>query len=302
MKTGAVIVLYNPTKERLSETLQTVAPQVDVTCLVDNSPTDHQEWFAGEPNLVYLPLHKNVGIAAAQNAGINLLKDNDCQYALFCDQDSLPEKDTVRKLLAAQEALQQKGYAVGVVGTKPYNRQTGQPYQQKSKLIRIIAADELDCGMDISECYSLISSISLIPIGNFEKAGLFDEALFIDGVDHEWCWRAWHKAGLRSFMVEQAPLFHQIGEGDKKIGAKNVSIPAPFRVYYQYRNYLWLCQRSYVPSFWKKRHLLKYAVKMFYYPLYVSPRGQYARHIAKGIFDGLFKKDKTWQSIQEKKD
>ena len=120
--------------------------------------------------------------------------------------------------------------------------------------------------------------------------------------DYEWCWRAWHQAGLRSFMVEQAPLFHQIGEGDKKIGAKNVSIPAPFRVYYQYRNYLWLCQRSYVPKYWKKRHLIKYAVKTFYYPLCVSPRGQYARHIAKGIFDGLFKKDKTWQSIQEKKD
>ena len=60
-----------------------------------------------------------------------------------------------------------------------------------------------------------MSSISLIPCKVFNIVGGFDESLFIDGVDNEWCWRAWHKCGLRSFIVEDAEIGHMLGEGDR---------------------------------------------------------------------------------------
>ncbi len=290
MKTGAVIVLYNPEKERLKNALDIMISQVDMVCLVDNSEDSHEEWFIGRPKVHYIPLLKNVGIAAAQNTGIRELAKEGCDYALFSDQDSLAEADTVGKLTAALTALEAKGCKVGAVGTRPFNRQTGKPYPQKSKEIRRITADELNIASDVTECYSLISSITMIPLRYFQEVGGFDETLFIDGVDHEWCWRAWHKGGLRSFMVEGAVLNHKLGEGDRKLGTKEVAIASAARVYYQYRNYLWLCRRSYVPKFWKKRHLVKYAVKLVYFPLFVAPRLTYARNMARGIRDGLFKK------------
>ena len=74
-----------------------------------------------------------------------------------------------------------------------------------------------------------MSSISLIPCKVFNIVGGFDESLFIDGVDNEWCWRAWHKCGLRSFIVEDAEIGHMLGEGDRFFFLKKVAIASPFR-------------------------------------------------------------------------
>ena len=39
----------------------------------------------------------------------------------------------------------------------------------------------------------------------------------------------------------------------------------------------------------KRTNLLKYAVKMVYYPLFVSPRTAFVKGIFKGILDGAIK-------------
>ena len=91
------------------------------------------------------------------------------------------------------------------------------------------------------------------------------------------------------FIVENATIIHHLGEGDHKIANRNVAISSTFRIYFQFRNYLWLCRRNYVPHWWKRTNLLKYAVKMVYYPLFVSPRTAFVKGIFKGILDGAIK-------------
>jgi rhamnosyltransferase len=291
MTIGAIIVLFNPDNSETQKVVEVIQRQVNVVCLVDNSINNHQQWYEEISHVTYIHIGKNIGIAAAQNVGIKALSKKGCDMVLLCDQDSMPTKDTVAKLVSALNALQAKDCKIAAVGTKAINQATGKPYPQKSKAIRHIKASDINSDLDVTECYSLRSSMSLIPLKNFENVGYFDESLFIDGVDHEWCWRAWHRAGLRSFMVNQALLYHKLGEGDKKILQKDISIASPFRLYYQYRNYIWLCQRDYTPSFWKKKHLLKYAIKMAYFPIFVSPRMEYTKRIVKGIRDGLFVKN-----------
>ena len=80
-----------------------------------------------------------------------------------------------------------------------------------------------------------------------------------------------------------------LGKESRKIGNKDISISSEFRIYYQFRNYIWLFRRSYVPFWWKFRHFFKYAVKAVYFPLFVKPRIVYAKQIARGIKDGLIK-------------
>ena len=87
--------------------------------------------------------------------------------------------------------------------------------------------------------------------------GGFDESLFIDGVDHEWCWRAWHTHAYRTFIVRDAVIDQ------------------------------WLKRLEYTPAYWIKKNGLKYAVKFFYFPIMVSPRGKYLKNILRGIRDGL---------------
>lgn len=293
---GAIVVLFNPDFNVTSKALESLIQQVDKVCVVDNSLSDNSIQLKRFKNIEYIPLRKNIGIAAAQNIGIDYFIKENYDYVVFSDQDSITPIGVVSKLFKAFVALEKHGYKVAATGTMAINRQTGLSYPIKTKKISIISKDSVGYTSDITECYSVRSSISMVSIDSFVKIGGFDESLFIDGVDHEWCWRAWHQAQLRSFIVEDAVISHQLGEGDRKFASKEIAISSPFRVYYQFRNYLWLSRRNYVPLFWKKKHLIKYTIKFFYFPLFVSPRFKYLNSIINGIFDGLFKYNKYYST------
>lgn len=293
-KIGAVVVLYNPDFTVTGNALSSLAGQVDRVCVVDNSSSDHAEELNRFPSVEYKPLLKNIGIAAAQNVGIRYFMELGYDFVLFSDQDSIAPDQVVSKLLENYQALVNAGIKVGAVGTRAINRQTGRPYADKSKLITSFSKAAFENPSDLTEYYSVRSSISLISTISLLDVGGFDESLFIDGVDHEWCWRAWHKSLWRSFIVEDAKISHQLGEGDKKMASRSIAIASPFRVYYQFRNYLWLCRRDYVPMFWKKKNGMKYLMKLFYFPICVAPRAMYLKRIVHGVISGLNPVKSNW--------
>lgn len=297
VKVGAVVVLYNPDFDVTKRALSSLASQVDQICVVDNSPSDHSEVLSGYESVEYKPLLKNVGIAAAQNIGIRYFIDLGYDFVIFSDQDSIAPEKVVSKLLENCQALQKEGIKMGAVGTRAINRQSGMPYEDKSKMIARFSKDTFVNSSDLTEYYSVISSISMISRISLIDVGGFDEYLFIDAVDHEWCWRAWHKSQRRSFVVEDAKISHQLGEGDKKVASRSIAIASPFRVYYQFRNYLWLCRRDYVPGYWKKKNGVKYLVKLFYFPICVAPRVVYLKRIVQGVIDGLTSGKAYWPTF-----
>ena len=285
-RTGAVVVLYNPDFALLRKGLGMLADSVDILCLVDNSQTDNSTELSGIQNVTYIPLLENRGIAAAQNVGLRSLRKLGVEYVLFSDQDSVAAPDTVSRLKRAHSLLRAKGAKVGGVGTRAMNVETGKPYPSKAKEYETIEVGNGDSIMQVTRCSYIRASISLMRLSSFVEISGYDESLFIDGVDNEWCWRAATK-GYKFYIAEDAKIVHHLGEGDHHIAGRNLSISSTFRIYYQFRNYIWLCRRSYVPGWWKRKHLLKYAVKMIYYPLCVSPRMVFAKGILRGIADGL---------------
>lgn len=301
-RTGAVLVLYKPDWKVTEKAIESLRNQVDRLCIVDNTPgVDLSDKFYDDSIISYIPLGDNLGIAKAQNTGIQHLIDEGFDYILFSDQDSQAPGDVVEKLVSAHHTLTDNGVKVAAVGTRAINKQTGKPYAAKSK--------ELGSPLEVpdrnfTECYSVRSSISLISKEAFLNVGGFDEALFIDGVDHEWGWRAWHRHKLRSFIVENATISHMLGEGDRSFAGKSLSIPSYARTYFQFRNFFWLKKRDYIPSSWIKENGIKYFIKTFYFPLMVAPRAKFLHNIVKGIKDGLFPSVQTeyWPYFQVKKD
>lgn len=303
-KIGAILVLYNPDIKVLHDVLESLNTQVDEICIIDNSTNTHADLFIQYEHIYYQPLYKNVGIAAAQNIGISYFLKQHFHYVLLIDQDSILPPKTVLKLYETIVCLESHNYQIAAIGTLKVNKKNGMLYPPKSKKITVIPKNVIGNDSDIIEYYSIISSVSLIPTDNFLKIGGMDNNLFIDGVDHEWCWRAWHKAKLRSFIVKDSYIYHQFGEGDKRFIQREISISSSFRIYFQFRNYLWLCRRNYTPTFWKKKHLMKYTIKFFYFPIFVKPRLQYLKNMLKGIYDGFFKYNKNigWPTFQETKE
>ena len=285
IKTGCVIVLYNPNIDLLKKVIDAILNQVDCLFIADNSLTVNHIFINGlNKNIIYQKMINNIGIARSQNIGINYFTKNNYTHIIFLDQDSIIAKGLVKQLTNDLKYLQNLSISVGGVSARAMNRQNGKMYQETKKRGKIFSED-------LTEVNELMSSTSLIPIEMFSKVGLLEETLFIDGVDHEWCWRAKKIENLRFFVSEKAVISHQLGEGDKFFIIKNVAISTPFRTYYQYRNFFLLSRRNYVPLSWKFLNGFKYFVKLFYYPIFIQPRKEYINNIIKGVIDGIKYKD-----------
>lgn len=278
MKIGCILVLYNPDDVLLKKVIDAISPQVDTVFISDNSPSSRSD--LNTSNLVYKWLNGNKGIAAAQNEGLHWFSNNNFDFIFYLDQDSVVAPETVHSLITAYQKLNESGINVGAVGPRPVNRQDNKAYVGSVK--KGLQIDE-----QTTEVSELISSASLIPLNKFKEAGGMDETLFIDGVDHEWCWRAHEKTNCRFFIIESVFLSHQLGEGDRRFLLKKIAIPTPFRTYYQFRNYFKLIRRKYVPTYWKMSNGFKYFIKLFYYPIFISPRKSYLKNMLTGIKDGI---------------
>lgn len=274
------MVLYHPDPGRVRDTAANLGEQADLLCVVDNTPgADNAPLFAHIPNCTYISHGGNLGIAAGHNTGIRHLLASGCEYVLLSDQDSMAPEGMLDKLLRAHRHLEQAGERIGAVGPLPIQRNTGLPIadpvnKQWEGMVE---------GMHVMHFDTIISSWSLIKRDALEEVGLMDESLFIDGVDYDWCCRAKYLHRRRSFIIDSLRLSHMLGEET----SGRIRIPTPFRVYYQFRNYLRLVRRPYMPGWWKRKNGLKYTVKAVYYPLFLKPRGAFARQIARGIRDGL---------------
>lgn len=273
----AIVVLYNPNRLLLREVIKNIITQVDFIWIGDNSPrkTEIEE----NEKIHYEFLNKNTGIATAQNLGLEYAITNDYDYIFYLDQDSICPSGLIDKLYLNYTSLIENNVKVGAVGPRAINRQNNKEY--KGLIKKGVKRSE-----DLTEVSELISSASFINIETIKIVGLMDEELFIDGVDHEWCWRA-KRENFRFFICENVKLSHQLGEGDRTFLFIDVAISTPFRMYYQYRNYFKLVRRNYVPSYWKWSNGLKYLVKLFYYPIFLDKRRDYLRNIFLGIKDGI---------------
>lgn len=289
----AIVVTFNPERDVLLREFELLAPQVDKIWLVDNA--SHQPlaaWVSGLPwagqlELVQMPA--NLGLGAAQNAGIQSARAAGASHVLILDQDSEPMPDMVSRLLAASDRLQSDGVRVAAVAPVYADCATG----PASGFVRLgwleYKKQTALSGQEMVEADFVISSGSLVPVNVLDDIGRMDESLFIDHVDTEWCLRAQSK-GYRLFGVPGARMVHTLGDRRTRIWFlrwRNVPYHSPFRYYYIMRNGLLLQRRSYIPLKWKTAELYRAVRMLLYYGLFGSERSECLKAMLNGIADGL---------------
>lgn len=279
---AVIIVLYNPD---LSLVKQTVS-RVNGVCrliLVDNSAVDNSAHFATE-DCQYIPLMENKGIAYAQNIGISKAKEAGCSHVVFFDQDSAVETQFVSEMVKQYMLIEKDVNNLFLLGPTVYNEKTDEEY--KSVFHKYETVDN-----GFQQRREIISSGSCVALRKINVIGGLDENLFIDAVDFEWCWRASRK-GYISGITNKIQLKHNVGQREIKIGGYSILISAPIRYFYQYRNYMWLCRRDYVPFAWKRNVGVKYFLRLFYFPIVIKRGCKILKNMLKGISAG-FKNDKS---------
>lgn len=266
-----IIVFYNPTEQqRIKASL--LSKHINVI-IVDNSSIYYS--LPETSTLRYFALCENRGIAYAQNFGIRQAQKLGFTYILFQDQDSSLSYSNILKLFKEYIIIKKEDARLGAIGPLIINETTGKAYKN-------------ELGSNKSKSVSsIISSGMLLEIDTLIKVGPMEEELFIDNVDHEWCWRAKNK-GYHVYLTREAILTHNVGNETKQIGKLQIIKSAPIRSYYKFRNNITLLLRAYVPIKWKIKTIgniiFNYAQYLFLYRKYGK---EYIKFASKGIIDAL---------------
>jgi len=230
---GAVLISYNPSAELVANAAA-LLQQIPAVTVVDNGSSPASAGVLAQieamPGCSLIRLGSNRGVAAALNIGVDRVLSGGCRFVFTFDQDSSIEPGFVSAMLrCAQEAPDpaKLGMVAAIVVDREHKFQLKLPRSRSGELLQAI------------------TSGTLVPASTFAAIGYFDEELFIDYVDTEFCLRARH-AGLRIVECTSAILHHSIGSPAPRrfLGMRCYpSNHSPQRRYYIFRNRTFLVMK-----------------------------------------------------------
>ncbi|MFB1097902.1 glycosyltransferase family 2 protein [Terribacillus sp. JSM ZJ617] len=223
---AGIVVLYNPKSDMVIKNISTYLEYIDYLLVVDNSEESNAASFSQlieKENIEYLSLGENKGIAFALNCGIKFALQKKADYLLTMDQDSYFKPEEIKKYINyiyGDFMELKKAALLSPKHTVPY-----------------LKNDE-----GIKEVKTVMTSGNIIDLHKISEIGLFKEDLFIDSVDHEYCYRI-KNSGYRVYRNNNIALEHNLGELQerlflgKKLAVTNHNY---IRRYYITRNLLWV--------------------------------------------------------------
>ena len=278
MNIVGVVTLYRPDATYVSN-IGSYIDYLDKLYVVDNTPEDDCGYFRelqqAYPNVICLSSGKNLGISGALNCALSKAIADGHHRLLTMDQDSHFSPEQAQRYFASIERIDDGAVAV----IAPHHRK--------------IETDEEECRF--VERDIVYTSGNVLNVEVASKIGMFDEHLFIDSVDHEYCLRA----KMNRYRIIQATncyLNHNVGNGKATgfffLRKKIRSFHSPKRFYFMVRNYFYIekLYGDYFRIFFRK--LRKELRKEFISSMkYSDVRSEYIYYVIKAWRDyrkGLF--------------
>jgi len=279
MKLAAIIIIYNPETNDLCANIKSCIGCVDKLILWQNSDITeliNRNAFISIPDfenkVIILGNGDNVGIASGLNAGVEWAAANQYTHLLTMDQDS---SFVDGHLLKYKKLIDENKVAdIGIFGINPHNG---------GHLL-------IDSSEEYVEVPDTITSGSIVPMAVFSEFGGFEDDLFIDAVDYEFCYRLKSLGGLKTIVFPGIVLQHKVGYVTKTwLGFKTDNYSA-FRTYYIVRNQtiIWKRYPGMFPRAHKivliKTHIINRTIKII---LGENDKLNKVRSIFVGLIHGL---------------
>lgn len=291
MNVIGIVILYNPNIRLLQHLHESIINQCDGLIFVDNSQNlyvrkHNADWINNlrQTSCHYISMNDNLGIATAQNKGIEIAKSLNADFVLLLDQDSLLPKNMVSNLLSAYQNLMNQNKKIALIAPCFVDEKTGK-LAKISKRSNFLPNKVLPNQEPYIEVDYAIASGSLIALNVLDKVGKMQEDLFIDWVDIEWCYRA-RKCQFLSYVIPSVIMEHSIGDEM----AQGVSLHSDFRNYFIVRNSLYLALYGDLPMNFRIIQLFKTPAYVLFYSYHAKRRFYSLKLLLIAIKDGILKK------------
>jgi rhamnosyltransferase len=193
--------------------------------------------FVASPTSGTYLVEATKGVATALNVAAKSAVESGCHWMLMLDQDSALSRGTYDRLL--EELARIDEASVGLVSVLAVPKEND-----------LRSAQDLPDSRDV---FLTITSGSVLNLDAYRRCGLFEDKLFIDHVDHEYCLRL-RRAGYRVIQLTRVVLDHTVGEvKEVSLLGKRLRLTThrPFRAYYGVRNGCYVAAKffAYRPQF-----------------------------------------------------
>ena len=216
---AGVVILYNSERQVINN-INSYLNQIDQLYIIDNSERADYEIVQDIkilPNATYIDNGENLGIAYALNYAAKMAMRDGYKFLLTMDDDTFFPADGIEKMLLFinQFSVEKLGIVAGQYNPRFFDN-------------------------TIKTVPYTITSGSLLNLSAYEQCGLFMEELFIDFVDHEYCFRL-NKFNYEIIEINNVHLNHNLGS-KKQLTVFGYELPIywrshnPLRVYYKIRN------------------------------------------------------------------
>lgn len=214
-KIAAVVVVYNPEKDRLINNIKAFVESVDVIIIWQNSAENFESLKKWENKIIFMGNCKNQYIAHPLNCVLKWCKSNGYDYLLTMDQDSIWHDCS--SFITKVKEMYENDVAI-------YAPNVNEQFKSDKESLIV---------------ESVITSGSLCNVDIACKLGGFREDYQIYWVDGEFCFWA-RKNGYTIKVLPQFHLSQRFGEQSKTILGYSASNYSPIVYYFLFRNMLWM--------------------------------------------------------------
>lgn len=242
MKLSSLVIWYNPSIKEVNNIL-TYNKHLESIYIIDNSDKNNSELASNINNATYYPLLRNTGIAYALNRGFEKAIQDKVDWIMTMDQDSTWEEMQIKEYITWAEKIIKQNDRIASIA--PFAKIKNKSW---AGVIFWPLVLKLTKPKGVRFVDRVICSSNIVSVNAWKKVNGYNEKMFIDEVDFDFCYRLRHK----DYLIAQnydISFDHTIGGGKLTIlpWANNHS---DFRLYYILRNTMYIIGKY--PDFAKK--------------------------------------------------
>ncbi len=230
----SIIICFYPDVEKLNKLIKSIEPSVEQIIIFNNGGLSESEIILRSPKLKIESRGKNIGLAAALNIGCDTAVKNDIRFIIAFDQDSSPGESMIGVLRAEILECQVKDERVVAIGPQLIDERGGKEVISPFVQFGRIGINKWS-GEGAQSVSQLITSGCMIDLKIWNQTNRFNDALFIDFVDNNWCWRM-IRQGHIIMGTTNVKMSHEISEKIEKRNNFSTNTYSPVRRYFQVRN------------------------------------------------------------------